>query len=61
LGRTRRKGLREKKADIAREACAKLMTHATVEDDISYPAARAASDADAFLDETEGEASTPQL
>jgi hemerythrin superfamily protein len=51
-------GPREEKGDIAREACAKLTVHATVEEEIFYPAAREVPDADAILNEAEVEHST---
>jgi hemerythrin superfamily protein len=51
-------GQREAKGDIAREACAKLTVHSTVEEEIFYPAAREVPDADALLNEAEVEHGT---
>lgn len=51
-------GPREEKGDIARETCAKLTVHATVEEEIFYPAAREVPDADALLNEAEVEHGT---
>jgi iron-sulfur cluster repair protein YtfE (RIC family) len=51
-------GPREEKSDIAREACAKLTVHATVEEEIFYPAAREVPDAEALLNEAEVEHGT---
>jgi hemerythrin-like domain-containing protein len=52
------KGSRDEKEDIVREACAKLTAHATVEEEIFYPAAREAPEADALLNEAEVEHGT---
>ena len=51
-------GPREERFDIAREACAKLTVHATVEEEIFYPAAREVPGADALLNEAEVEHGT---
>lgn len=51
-------GAQEEKEDIVREACAKLTVHATIEEEIFYPAAREAKDADALLNEAEVEHGT---
>src|SRR4030095_3482583 len=46
------------KEEIVRDACAKLTVHATVEDEIFYPAARAVKDAEDLLNEAEVEHGT---
>jgi len=46
------------KEEIVREACAKLTVHATVEEEIFYPAARAVQDAEDLLNEAEVEHAT---
>lgn len=51
-------GAREEKEAIVREACAKLTVHATVEEEIFYPAAREVPEADALLNEAEVEHDT---
>ena len=51
-------GPRDQKEDIVREACAKLTVHATVEEEIFYPAAREVPEADALLNEAEVEHGT---
>jgi len=51
-------GPRDEKEDIVREACAKLTVHATVEEEIFYPAAREVPDAEALLNEAEVEHGT---
>ena len=52
------KGSRNDKEDIVREACKKLTVHATVEEEIFYPAARQAPEADSLLNEAEVEHGT---
>jgi hemerythrin superfamily protein len=51
-------GSREKKEEIVREACAKLTVHATIEEEIFYPAAREVPDVEALLNEAEVEHGT---
>ena len=51
-------GSREKKDEIVREACAKLTVHATIEEEIFYPAAREVDDVAALLNEAEVEHGT---
>ena len=52
------KGTADEKEDIVREACAKLTVHATVEEEIFYPAVREVPDADSLLNEAEVEHGT---
>jgi hemerythrin superfamily protein len=51
-------GPTDEKEDIVRDACAKLTVHATIEEEIFYPASRDAKDADALLNEAEVEHGT---
>jgi len=51
-------GPRDEKEEIVRDACAKLTVHATVEEEIFYPAAREVPDAEALLNEAEVEHGT---
>lgn len=51
-------GPRDEKEEIVRDACAKLTVHATVEEEIFYPAAREVPEADALLNEAEVEHGT---
>jgi hemerythrin superfamily protein len=51
-------GAQAEKEDIVRDACAKLTVHSTIEEEIFYPAAREAKDADALLNEAEVEHGT---
>lgn len=51
-------GPKDEKEEIVREACAKLTVHATVEEEIFYPAAREVPDAEALLNEAEVEHGT---
>jgi len=51
-------GARDEKEEIVRDACAKLTVHATVEEEIFYPAARDVPEADALLNEAEVEHGT---
>ena len=51
-------GPRDEKEAIVRDACAKLTVHATVEEEIFYPAAREVPEADALLNEAEVEHGT---
>ena len=50
-----KKGSRDEKEEIVREACAKLTVHAIVEEEIFYPAAREAPEAETLLNEAEVE------
>ena len=51
-------GSPEEREEIVREACAKLTVHATVEEEIFYPAAREVPDVDDLLNEAEVEHGT---
>ena len=51
-------GPRDEKEDIVREACAKLTVHATIEEEIFYPAMREVPEAAALLNEAEVEHGT---
>lgn len=51
-------GSADEKEDVVRDACAKLKVHTTIEEEIFYPAAREAKDADALLNEAEVEHGT---
>ena len=48
----------EEKEPIVRMACEKLTVHATIEEEIFYPAAREVDDADSLLNEAEVEHNT---
>lgn len=48
----------DEREEIVREACAKLTVHATVEEEIFYPAAREAPDVEDLLNEAEVEHGT---
>jgi hemerythrin superfamily protein len=52
------KGSRTRKEAIVREACMKLTVHATIEEEIFYPAVREVPDINALLNEAEVEHGT---
>jgi len=51
-------GPQDEKEEIVRDACAKLTVHATIEEEIFYPAAREVPECEALLNEAEVEHGT---